>query len=308
MDAARQGPAAAAHPAERRIGGVLKLLLLPLALVALGLSGLPAGAAANCTINGTSGNDVFTAEMQTDGPDDICGLGGADIFEWSPGHDAYYGGAGRDTIDVSGSLDHAADIWLAQNYVRFWSSGQVGCCQIIEQDVVDRVENVVGTPLQDSISGDAARNVIRGGGGGDRLYIAGAADLLYGQAGGDTFVVQPTGAMAQPRRVNGGLDTDTVTAFDSSAGVTADLYERTFSSADAVFSMAGIENVLGSQGPDTIQGNDVSNLVFGYHGDDTLLGGGGNDILYGFEDVDTANGQAGALDECDAEFESFCER
>ena len=54
-----------------------------------------------------------------------------------------------------------------------------------------------------------------------------------------------------------------------------------------------IENAVGTQGEDTIFGNDKNNKLFGGDGDDTLHGGLGNDMLQGGAGNDILHGEGG---------------
>ncbi|MFQ5495607.1 MAG: calcium-binding protein, partial [Phycisphaerae bacterium] len=57
--------------------------------------------------------------------------------------------------------------------------------------------------------------------------------------------------------------------------------------------LAGIENVSGTEFDDAITGDGGNNVLLGDDGDDTLAGGGGNDTLDGENGNDTLTGGAG---------------
>jgi hypothetical protein len=54
-----------------------------------------------------------------------------------------------------------------------------------------------------------------------------------------------------------------------------------------------IENIIGSNGDDSITGNSSNNTFYGNDGDDTLVGNGGNDNLYGDGGKDNLSGGLG---------------
>jgi Ca2+-binding RTX toxin-like protein len=56
---------------------------------------------------------------------------------------------------------------------------------------------------------------------------------------------------------------------------------------------AGLDNLLGGAGGDTISGGGVADSLSGAAGADTLNGGGGNDLIIGGAGIDTLNGGAG---------------
>ncbi|GAB3385245.1 S8 family serine peptidase [Azotobacter armeniacus] len=54
-----------------------------------------------------------------------------------------------------------------------------------------------------------------------------------------------------------------------------------------------IENAIGGDGNDRIEGNEADNIIYGMRGNDTLIGGAGNDTLIGGAGDDTLIGGAG---------------
>ncbi|MDH0292548.1 M12 family metallo-peptidase [Pseudomonas sp. GD04087] len=56
---------------------------------------------------------------------------------------------------------------------------------------------------------------------------------------------------------------------------------------------ANIENARGTQGNDTITGNELNNTIWGESGNDIIYGNDGNDLLYGGTGNDTLYGGAG---------------
>lgn len=285
------------------------VLLLSLALVALGLSALPAGAAANCTISGTAGDDVFTTEMQTDGADDICGLGGNDVFEPSPGNDFYYGDTGRDTVDYSTVPENAGwSSWSSVIYLH--PSGGTADTFSLGQDGLNRIENVVGTPFKDYVNTvNTASNRVEAGTGNDLIEFGLTGDKLYGEGGYDTLRICAGPYSTSPRVVDGGHGVDAMdgSCDASTSGATFDFVDQTYASFGGGFRFQSIRDGVGTQLSDTMYGNRQVNTFKGGSGDDFLDGGAGDDYLYGQSDTDYANGRAGS-DACQAEVQEFCER
>ena len=145
---------------------------------------------ADCTIIGTFGDDVL---IGTNGNDVICGLSGNDRLVGKKGNDTLYGGdgndrlmglGGNDLIDGGPGIDRAQYSALAQS-VRV----NLGLHSATGQgvDVLISIENVTGSPLQDTLIGDAFANVLIGGGGGDRLIGGDGSDALRGGRGNDVL-------------------------------------------------------------------------------------------------------------------------
>ncbi|MGO1081383.1 calcium-binding protein, partial [Inquilinus sp. CA228] len=122
-------------------------------------------------------------------------------------------------------------------------------------DTLTGVENVNGSQLADTLTGNAGANALAGYGGND---------ILIGGAGADAL--------------DGSVGTDTASYAGSGVGVTVNLTSGTGTGGDAQGdTFAGIENVTGSTGADTITGNGSSNVLDGGTGKDTMTGLGGAD-------------------------------
>ncbi|MBB4867655.1 hypothetical protein HNP46_006574 [Pseudomonas nitritireducens] len=72
--------------------------------------------------------------------------------------------------------------------------------------------------------------------------------------------------------------------------------ESTYTGKDAIGIAYGanIENAIGTQGKDTIYGNELNNTIQGEKGDDSLYGGAGNDSIQGGDGNDLLDGGVGA--------------
>ncbi|HEX6986367.1 MAG TPA: hypothetical protein VF170_13375, partial [Planctomycetaceae bacterium] len=113
---------------------------------------------------GTSGNDVLRG---TAGRDTICGLGGNDVLVGLGGRDVIRGGRGVDTVSYAG-MPGGVSVDLARGRAR----GYRGI------DVLAGIENVRGTRERDQLLGDAGPNVRAGGFGNDVLRGGGGDDRL----------------------------------------------------------------------------------------------------------------------------------
>lgn len=109
-----------------------------------------------------------------DGEDEVKGGGGGDEFPASPGDDRTFGGAGIDVADYSASAGP-----VVANLSFDFSFGPDG------EDLMDRVESVIGSDGDDTLVGDQGRNALLGGPGGDGLAGGPGDDVLAGFQGTD---------------------------------------------------------------------------------------------------------------------------
>jgi Ca2+-binding RTX toxin-like protein len=155
-----------------------------------GADRLTGGAGAD-TLNGEAGNDAIDAGADNDlvsggdgndnlyggtGDDTLDGGTGNDILEGAAGADTLTGGDGIDTVSYAGS---AAAVTVVMGGV---SSGGDAA-----GDTMSGIEQVMGSALNDSITGDANANTLWGLGGDDTLTGGAGADVLKGGAGNDSF-------------------------------------------------------------------------------------------------------------------------
>jgi Ca2+-binding RTX toxin-like protein len=122
---------------------------------------------------------------------------------------------------------------------------------------------LVGTDGNDTLQGLAGDDVLNGGKG---------ADLLDGGAGNDTVLY------------TNAVSTVVVSLLD---------HHGIFGEA-AGDEYVSIENVIGSDFYDVIEGDDQANILIGNGGDDVLNGQAGNDQLYGGAGGDELHGGRGA--------------
>jgi Ca2+-binding RTX toxin-like protein len=128
-------------------------------------------------------------------------------------------------------------------------------------------ENIVTGDGDDSITGNASANEIRGMRGNDTLSGGGGADTLMGGKGNDTYVV----GSAWVKIVEGSSSgTDTVMSSISHT-LGQNLEQLTLTGTSAI-------NGTGNSANNIITGNDASNRLNGKKGADTLIGGLGDDI------------------------------
>ncbi|NOU07354.1 MAG: cadherin-like domain-containing protein [Hyphomicrobiaceae bacterium] len=215
------------------------------------------GGIGNDELFGGSGNDRLVGEQDHD---IVIGGDGDDMIMATvlDGDDVYDGGAGTDTLNLSGTTANAmVDLELRTSH-----SSETGTDQITE------IENVVGSSGDDHIVGNVGANVLTGGAG---------ADVVSGGAGDDT-IVATVGDSSDV--YDGGIGTDTLDLAGTTADAVVNLELGSSSSAETgTDQIDQIENVVGSGGDDAITGDATANVLTGGVGADVVSGGAGNDTI-----------------------------
>ena len=165
-------------------------------------------------------------------------------------------------------------------------------------------ESDAGLTNADTLMGQGGNDMIFGGVGNDTLHGGDGDDTLNGGAGNDTFwgghgsdMIHADAAdrVIQGNRPNDDTtadvdestemmgDVDTVSFAKLEEGITRTLGSAGTGAADATDGtnvlINGIENIIGTQGDDTLTGDTNNNVIEGGEGGDTLAGGGGEDTL-----------------------------
>ena len=200
-------------------------------------------------IIGSSSRDYITGDSQDNR---IEGGAGNDTIKGAAGADFINGGSGNDAASYTGS-GSAVNIDLGADTA---SGGHA------TGDVLDNIENLIGSDHGDDLRGNSGSNILDGGKGGDDL--------------------------------DGGSGTDTVTYIRSNAAVNVNLGNDTASGGDAAGDeLDNIENLIGSNYHDRLTGKGNNNQLEGGRGNDILNGWGGNDVLLGGVGDDRLDGGDG---------------
>jgi Ca2+-binding RTX toxin-like protein len=218
-------------------------------------------ASTETAIIGGAGNDNLTG---TAGDDILIGLGGADTLS---------GGAGNDTVD-GGTGNDALTGGAGNDVLR----GQAGNDALTGGDGNDLLDGGAGT---DALVAGAGDDTLLGGTGNDALTGGAGADAIDGGADNDTVLATEGDG---DDTVTGGTGSDTYNLAATDAGATVNLTTGAATSADTGTDvLAGIENVTGSQGGDTITDAVGANQLTGGGGQDTFIMVGDNqrDVING---------------------------
>ena len=183
------------------------------------------------------------------------------------------------------------------NVLAFLQNVTVAQLKIVNGEVTGLVSSniITGTALDDVINGSVGNDDIRALGGNDKVFGNAGDDALYGDTGNDRLLggigndqlygeadndqlIGGTGADV----LNGGAGTDLASYDNSTVAVSVNLLTGVGAGGDAQGdSLISIENLMGSNGNDTLTGSNADNQITGLFGRDAIYGMGGNDKLYG---------------------------
>lgn len=214
-------------------------------------------------INGGSGADTITGDSLVN---TLKGNSGSDVLDGGADTvaDIIDGGSGTDTISFA-SITSTSGVKLTLGTYNITSkvSAQTTASGG-SSDKVSNVENITGSKNTDTLTGNAADNVIDGG-------ADTAADVINGGAGTDTISFA---LIAGTIGVTFALG-----AYNATAKTTAQTIAKI--GATSTDKVSNVENITGSKYADVLTGNDDNNVINGGAGADTLTGGKGLDKLYG---------------------------
>ena len=247
------------------VGQSFHRLFLPSAIAALGVSTtttLPPTTTTppppTCTITGTSGPDRLVG---TPGNDMICGGGGNDTLVPSGGTDTVVGGPGFDFVSIDtasggGTIDLNAGTATAPGV----------------NATLQEVEGAVGSPFNDTLTGNAADNDFYGLGGDDSIDGAGAFDFAHYDLAIVKVKVNLGAGTAQ------GEGADTLAALEGVVGGTKNDKITGSGGPNVLFGLGGGDTLSGLGKPDTLNGGPGADDLFGGGGNDQLIGGPGSDF------------------------------
>jgi len=193
------------------------------------VAGVDVDLSSGSAIDGGAGGDTLVHISNVVGSaydDTITGDSNDNVIFGSGGDDTIDGGGGTNTVDYS--HEHSVTVDLSADTAAKDSG----------TDSLTNIQNVVGSPYDDYITGDDGDNVLSGGDGPDTFYASLGADTINGGHGNDTF----------------DLSTQ-----DLSSPITLDLTAGTYASADT--------SVTGTV-------NSIEHFVLGNDDDVVIVNGG----------------------------------
>ena len=258
------------------------------------------GGAGNDSILGNAGNDTLDGGT---GADTLDGGLGDDVLikstAFSGGDDVYNGGAGNDTL--------VANTAWGSNVVFNLGAGNASV-NGTARDTLTSIENIdvggsaqvigsfdaniirgtsTSTSANNNLDGGAGNDTILGGAGNDTIEGGSGIDSIDGGAGNDLILINPGWTGGDTNDGGAGVDTFQI-GFSTSGGYAIDLAAGTFAGGgDTTSRLFNIENLIVSNGNDTLTGSSAANRLEGLGGDDVINGGGGADTLLGGDGNDT---------------------
>jgi Ca2+-binding RTX toxin-like protein len=250
-----------------------------------------------------AGNDLFDGQLGVT-LGQISGGTGADTILAGANHDTILGGEGADLLDGGAGLDLVSYRFGASPVLVDLQSEALNTGDAAE-DILLNFEGVIGTSLDDTLSGTTAANDLRGDGGNDVLDGRAGNDSLRGGGGNDLMMVnaaldrvfeaagqgQDTVMASVSYRVAAGAEVELLATADAAATTSLNL---TGSNTDnRVVGNAGTNRLFGRSGADTLEGLGGNDQLYGNDGTDVLFGGIGNDLLFGEAGASTLRGEDG---------------
>ena len=127
-------------------------------------------------LTGTDWSDILAGDSVANrlaggaGDDALMGGGGDDLLSGGLGDDRLIGGVGSDLLDGGSGAD-TADYSAAYGAISIDLAAGVGRWNHAEGDRLASIENLIGTAWGDRLTGDAAANILTGGGGNDTFIF-----------------------------------------------------------------------------------------------------------------------------------------
>ncbi|SNT36328.1 sulfatase-like hydrolase/transferase [Tropicimonas sediminicola] len=262
------------------------------------------GSRSGNVLYGMTGDDVLIGKY---GNDTLIGGDGNDILNGGRGTNRVVGEDGVDMADYSGGP--SVSVSLRNREFQQVNEDQVDLLVGIENirgtDGADTLEGnrlpnlLVGGDRQDQLSGLGSNDELRGQNGADFLTGGIGADRVFGGQGNDTLVGgEGDDTLHGGRGINRIFGEDGLDTADYSGGqeviVSLRIHELQRVNGIRVDFLDSIENIRGTDGSDSLEGNRDSNLLVGGAGPDQLSGLGANDELRGQDGSDTLLGGNGA--------------
>jgi len=255
------------------------------------------------------GNSLANEIIGGSGADSIYGAAGNDTLTGGAGADSYWFGTGDGTDSISDAgvangKDDAVIFWAnAFSDLSFALGSTSGANADIDISInnttdkliligagtastgnsFDRVNKFITTDMTFGLSianaggalkGTSIADYILGAAGNDSINGYAGVDAIYGKAGNDTIVY------STDSWIDGGADTDVVTAEYATAGVTIELASSRISNVEKLIGSAYADKLGGTSAAETLVGGDGADSLWGGAGADSLEGGIGADSYW----------------------------
>lgn len=232
------------------------------------------------------------------GDDELIAGDGDDTFHPGTGDDIVEGGGGTDRLTYQ-----ERDLMEPRAVRVDLQTGVAGALAGGERDILNGIEDVVGTTDDDVFLGDARDNTFIGYGGYDRVDGGPGNDLFWTGSGyGHADYSSRPGPLditVADDPATRGYARITVTAADGTSEV--DRFGRLGwvrgTSADDVMRASRPAGLVGGPGDDTITGSSGADALTGEDGDDHITAGDGDDVISGGAGDDVLDSRDGGPDQ-----------
>lgn len=259
---------------------------------------------------GNDGNDKLLGEQESDyldggsGNDTLDGGDGVDTMIGGVGNDTYY--LGYDAIDVITDNGLVTDI---DTVIMPYQLTSYTLPSSIENGTIDagtQASNLTGNDANNILTGNDGDNSLTGGIGQDSLIGGTGNDALFGGTDNDSLTGgngndhieggsgsdyvdsgdgndEIVGGDGEGDDIYiGGTGTDTIKYSSAITGISVSLTLGTASGNEINNdTLKSIENIIGGQAGDALNGNTGNNVIDGFTGNDTISGSVGNDTMIG---------------------------
>jgi Ca2+-binding RTX toxin-like protein len=199
--------------------------------------------------------------------ENVTGSNFDDTLQGTVGNNVFDGGTGNDTVTYDKASTSGVVVSLATSLPQ--NTGGSGF------DTLKNIENLIGSPYNDKLTGDGGNNILNGGAGND---------ILTGGKGDDTYIVDSVGDQVV-ENLSEGIDT-------VQSSIT---YTLPANVENLQLTGSGSINGFGNSLNNTISvigTGSASNLLDGGAGADSMSGGNGNDTYIVDNTGDTVTEQA----------------
>ena len=215
-----------------------------------------------------TGNELANVLYGSFGDNALDGGAGADIMFGFTGDDVYYADHSGDVIVENGGEGHDV-LFVSSDYA-------LGAGASIEVIVARHQSStaalaLAGNEFAQAIYGSVGENAIDGGGG---------ADVMFGLAGDDRYLVDDAGDIVVEAAGEGHDSVSASVSYALASGSHVEVLAARFQASNSAIDLAG---------------NELGNAIYGSVGDNRIDGGGGADILFGFAGDDSYFVDAGDL-------------
>ena len=245
---------------------------------------LDAGAAGGSDVlSGGNGNDTLYGGAANDS---LSGGNNNDSLYAGDGNDFLSGGLGDDLIDGGAGFDRASFFHSTPSAggvtVSLLLQGTAQNTGLTGLDMLIGIEQVSGTPYNDTLTGDDNDNWLWGSGAIVGGILSTTNNDIIAAGGGNDLITVATG----DHQLSGGDGIDTVSFLEPenialAVTISLALQGAPQDTGRGNWTLDGIENLSGNTGNDNLSGDGNANVLAGSLGDDVLSGAAGNDTLYG---------------------------